>query len=109
MEKRKSQVDKYILNKKKKVRTTIALFIVLLVLMAVSMLVGQYGLSPIETIKILLGMQAVSETEVSTISSIMLNIRLPRTIMTFVLGGALAVAGFLLQTYLLSAGGLLQD
>ena len=97
MEKRKSQVDKYILNKKKKVRTTIALFIVLLVLMAVSMLVGQYGLSPIETIKILLGMQAVSETEVSTISSIMLNIRLPRTIAAILIGGALAVAGITYQ------------
>ena len=31
--------------------------------------------------------------------NIIMNIRLPRTIMTFVLGGALAVAGFLLQTY----------
>jgi iron complex transport system permease protein len=31
--------------------------------------------------------------------NIIMTIRLPRTIMTFVLGGALAVAGFLLQTY----------
>jgi len=33
------------------------------------------------------------------IRNIILSIRLPRTIMTFVLGGALAVSGFLLQTY----------
>ena len=31
--------------------------------------------------------------------SIIMNIRLPRALMTFVLGGALAVSGFLLQTY----------
>lgn len=31
--------------------------------------------------------------------NIIMNIRLPRTIMTFFLGGGLAVAGFLLQTY----------
>jgi iron complex transport system permease protein len=31
--------------------------------------------------------------------NIIMNIRLPRTIMAFILGGALAVAGFLLQTY----------
>ena len=31
--------------------------------------------------------------------NIIMNIRLPRTLMAFVLGGALAVAGFLLQTY----------
>ncbi len=31
--------------------------------------------------------------------NIIMNIRLPRTIMTFVLGGALATSGFLLQTY----------
>ena len=33
------------------------------------------------------------------VRSIIMNIRLPRTIMALVLGGALAVAGFLLQTY----------
>lgn len=32
-------------------------------------------------------------------ASIIMNIRLPRTIMAFVLGGALAVSGFLLQTF----------
>ena len=31
--------------------------------------------------------------------NIIMNIRLPRTLMTFVLGGGLAVSGFLLQTF----------
>ncbi|WP_026657933.1 FecCD family ABC transporter permease [Butyrivibrio sp. AC2005] len=35
----------------------------------------------------------------SKTASIIMNIRLPRTIMTLFLGGALAVSGFLLQTY----------
>ena len=35
-------------------------------------------------------------------ANIILNIRLPRTIMALVLGGALAVSGFLLQTYFLN-------
>lgn len=42
---------------------------------------------------------AFSDTGDEKIRNIIMNIRLPRTIMTFTLGGALAVAGFLLQTY----------
>ena len=97
MEKRKSQVDKYKLNKKKNARLTVALLFVLLVLIAVSMLIGQYGMSPIETIKILLGVQPASEDELHTISSIMLNIRLPRTLAAVLIGGALAIAGITYQ------------
>lgn len=97
MEKKKSQVDKYKLNKKKNARLTVALLFVLLVLIAVSMLIGQYGVSPIETIKILLGIQPASEGEMHTISSIMLNIRLPRTLAAVLIGGALAIAGITYQ------------
>jgi iron complex transport system permease protein len=97
MEKRKSQVDKYKLNKKKNTRLTVALLIILLVLIAVSMLIGQYGVSPIETIKILLGVQTASEGEMHTISSIILNIRLPRTLAAVLIGGALAIAGITYQ------------
>ena len=93
MEKKKSQVDNYIQNKKKIFRITVALLIVLVVLAAASMLVGQYGVPPIKTIKILLGLQSASDNELHTISSIMLNIRLPRTIAAILIGGALAVAG----------------
>ena len=97
MEKRKSQIDKYKLNKKKNTRLTVVLLIVLLVLIAVSMLIGQYGVSPIETIKILLGVHSAPEGEIHTISSIMLNIRLPRTLAAVLIGGALAIAGITYQ------------
>lgn len=97
MEKKKSQVDKYNLGKKKKARITIALSIALLLLAVASMLVGQYGVSPIETIKILMGLQPATEGEVHMISSIMLNIRLPRTMAAILIGGALAVAGITYQ------------
>ena len=97
MEKKKSQVDNYIQNKKKIFRITVALLIVLVVLAAASMLVGQYGVPPIKTIKILLGLQSASDNELHTISSLMLNIRLPRTIAAILIGGALAVAGITYQ------------
>lgn len=97
MEKKKSQVDKYNLNKKKISAITFTSLAVLIVLAMTSMLVGQYGVSPIEAIKILLGAQFASEGEIHTISSIMLNIRLPRTIAAILIGGALAVAGITYQ------------
>ena len=95
MEKRKSQVDNYKESKRKNTTITIVLQIVLILLIAMSMLVGQYGVSPIETIKILLGLK--SGENASTLSSIMLNIRLPRTIAAVLIGGALAVAGITYQ------------
>lgn len=97
MEKRKSQVDKYNLGKKKKARITIALLIVLIVLAVASVLIGQYGVSPIETLKILMGAQPATDGEIHMISSIMMNIRLPRTIASILIGGALAVAGITYQ------------
>ena len=97
MEKRKSQVDKYSKDKMKKTRITIILLIILVFLALASMLVGQYGLSPMRTIQILLGIESSSEREVQMISSIMLNIRLPRTIAAILIGGALATAGITYQ------------
>lgn len=97
MEKKKSQVDKYNSGKKKKARITIALLLVMFVLTGFSMLSGQYGVSPIETIKILMGMHPATEEEIYTISSIVMNIRLPRTIAAILIGGALAVAGITYQ------------
>lgn len=97
MEKKKSQVDKYRLNKTKKLKITITLLIVLIMMATVSMLTGQYGVSPFETIKILAGSKSVSENELYTLSSIMRNIRLPRTIAAILIGGSLAVAGITYQ------------
>ena len=97
MEKKKSPVDKYNAAKKKKARMSLVLLIVLLMLFAASMLIGQYGVSPIETSKILMGIQPATDEEVHTISSIMINIRLPRTIAAVLIGGVLAVAGITYQ------------
>ena len=97
MEERKSEVDKYSSGKKKKTRITIALLIVLLVLAIASMLIGQYGISPIETLQILMGVQPATDGEIHIISSIMMNIRLPRTIAAILIGGGLAVAGITYQ------------
>lgn len=97
MEKRKSQVDKYTQNKHKKARMTICLLIALVTMAVLSMLIGQYGISPVEATKILTGMQSATDSEIQTLSSIMLNIRLPRTIAAILIGGALAVAGITYQ------------
>lgn len=97
MERKKSQVDNYNLNKRKKILITFALMVVLVILAVLSMLVGQYGISPLKTLKILLGVQPATESEVYTISNIIVNIRLPRTIAAILIGGALAVAGITYQ------------
>jgi len=45
-------------------------------------------------------LRCVTENEVGeTVSTILLEIRLPRTVAVFILGGALALAGYLLQTF----------
>lgn len=95
MEKRKSQVDNYILNKRKKQRITIVLLLGTAILPCVSMLVGQYGVSLTETIKIIFGVSDNPQSQM--ISSILLNIRLPRTVSAILIGGALAVAGITYQ------------
>lgn len=95
MEKRKSQVDNYISNKRKKQRITIALLFGTVVLACISMLVGQYGVSLTETIKTIFGVSDNPQSQM--ISSILLNIRLPRTTSAILIGGALAVAGITYQ------------
>ena len=95
MEKRKSQVDNYISNKRKKQRITIALLFGTVVLACISMLVGQYGVSLTETIKTILGVSDNSQSQM--ISSILLNVRLPRTVSAILIGGALAIAGITYQ------------
>ncbi len=56
--------------------------------------IGNIQISPGEVLEILF-----SKAGDEKIRSIIMNIRFPRTVMALVLGGALAVAGFLLQTY----------
>ena len=95
MEKRKPQVDNYISNKRKKQRITIALLFGTVVLACISMLVGQYGVSLTETIKTIFGVSDNPQSQM--ISSILLNIRLPRTVSAILIGGALAIAGITYQ------------
>lgn len=70
--------------------------LIILVLAAVmcNLLVGNVSIDMKTFMQILAG-AAVDEKK----RNIIMNIRFPRTITAFVLGGALAVAGFLLQTY----------
>ncbi len=76
----------------------VPVFIVLIVLVIAAFLasvcIGNVQIAPNEVAKILLGGSKDAKN-----AAIIFDIRLPRAIMTFLLGGALAVAGFLLQTY----------
>lgn len=97
MEKRKLQVAKYNRDKRRKSYITVVLLFGLILLTGVSMLVGQYGISPLETIKILFGIEPSPTADIQTITSIILNIRLPRTMAAILIGGALAVSGITYQ------------
>ena len=72
------------------------LILVILALTAagLNLFTGNVQITPKAVIETILGTAGDDKTR-----NIIMNIRLPRTIMAFVLGGALALAGFLLQTY----------
>lgn len=70
------------------------LFVLLIILFFWNMNSGSVSLSPVQVWKVLTG-QCTDKTMVS----IVWNIRLPRIIAAIFLGGALSVAGFLLQTF----------
>ena len=72
-----------------------ALLLLLLVLfLAVNLLTGSTAISPREVLRALFG-----TGEQDTVRSIVRNIRLPRLLSALILGGALSVAGFQLQTF----------
>ena len=83
------------MNKK---RRLILVFLILVALvlfsLALNLLVGNVKIDLKTVLEILSGGASDDKKR-----NIIMNVRLPRTIMAFVLGGALAVAGFLLQTY----------
>lgn len=70
------------------------LVLLLLFLMAASLFSGSVSFSPEEVIKVLTGAERGT-----TAANIILSIRLPRMLAAMVLGGGLAVSGYLLQTY----------
>ncbi len=59
-----------------------------------SICIGSVRIEPLELMKILFKGEGPDKSR-----SIIMNIRLPRMLMTCILGGGLAVSGFLLQTY----------
>ena len=80
---------------KKRIILSFALLAVLLaVFAAVSVSAGSADISPKELVNILFGGDA-DETS----AMILLKIRLPRTLAAVILGGALALSGYMLQTY----------
>lgn len=70
------------------------LVLLLLLLMTASLFSGSVSFSPEEVIKVITGAERGT-----TAANIILSIRLPRMLAAMVLGGGLAVSGYLLQTY----------
>ncbi len=81
-------------NKKR----TIYVFIILILLAGIAFIsnicIGNVEISLSDVLKALFSEEGNEKSRI-----IITNIRLPRSAMTFLLGGALAVSGFLLQTY----------
>lgn len=73
----------------------LAMAAALLVLFALNLFWGSVALSPADVVSTLLG----RGQDVLT-SNILLQLRLPRAVMVVLLGAALSVAGYLLQTFL---------
>ena len=85
------------MNTKKTLRYIIAfamLFVGIGVFFVLNVCIGSVKISIPEIINSLSG----RETD-TTINTILWSIRLPRTVSVFILGGALALSGYLLQTF----------
>ena len=72
----------------------VLLSLLLLLFLVINVMTGSTSISPREVFQALLG-----NGEQSTVHSIVWNIRLPRLLAALILGGALSVAGFQLQTF----------
>lgn len=97
MEKKRFQVDKYISNKRRKTVLLCGALFVFFLLSIISLLIGQYGISVIDTVKILLGCETIDGYTAEVIKKIIVYIRVPRTLTSILVGGALAVAGVTYQ------------
>ncbi len=79
-------------------KRTVIVFIFLIILVIAGLLIniciGSTSISLSDVLKSVFKGNADAKT-----ANIIMNIRIPRTVMTLFLGGALAVSGFLLQTY----------
>lgn len=82
------------MRKTRVIVTFVGLFSLFVLLLALNVNMGSVSVSPLETFWILAG-----RMENETIYNILWKIRLPRMCAAAVLGGGLAISGFLLQTY----------
>lgn len=82
------------MKKTRIVAAFVGLFFLFILLLIQNVYMGSVSVSPMETFRILSG-----RVENETIYNILWKIRLPRMCAAAVLGGGLAVSGFLLQTY----------
>ena len=95
MERKKSQIDILFQNKKKYVLLIVIFAIITFSLFITSLFVGQYKISFFETIKSIIGI--TNNAEANQIKNIIVNIRLPRSISAFLIGGVLSIAGLTYQ------------
>ena len=89
------QVEKYYLEKNKSRNLIAAALILTILLVFLSLFIGQYGMPFWDTVKCVLGIDIGRDAE--GIQNIILNIRIPRTLAAIIIGGILAVAGLTYQ------------
>ena len=78
----------------------LALMAAVLVACAVlSLCLGRYSIAPADVVKTLFAPVFGFEAPDAMMTTVVFNVRLPRILMAAILGGALSLAGFLLQTF----------
>lgn len=76
-----------------------AFFLVLLILILICLCMGKYSISPAECMKIIFGkIFGMSQTWDGMDENLLLGVRLPRTLATVIVGGALAISGAVYQS-----------
>ena len=84
--------------KEKKGRKIIILLIIFLLSIIISFQIGRYPIGPIELVKILISrVIEIPQTWSDQAETVVFNIRLPRVILSFIIGSSLALSGLLLQ------------
>lgn len=84
--------------KEKKGRKIIILLVIFLSSIIISFQIGRYPIGPIELLKILISrVIEIPQTWSDQAETIVFNIRLPRVILSFIIGSSLALSGLLLQ------------
>ena len=86
------------MEKEKKGRKIIILLVIFLLSIIISFQIGRYPIGPIELVKILISrVIEIPQTWSDQAETVVFNIRLPRVILSFIIGSSLALSGLLLQ------------